>query len=51
MQNNSGCFNAFPGSKRKRNIQYLGDGCADHTTGLGAAVLSLYYNFALKQFK
>ncbi|XP_049817051.1 UPF0764 protein C16orf89 homolog [Aethina tumida] len=51
MQNNSGCFNAFPGSKRKRNIQYLEDGCADHTTGLGAAVLSLYYNFALKQFK
>ncbi|XP_018564079.1 UPF0764 protein C16orf89 homolog [Anoplophora glabripennis] len=51
-QKKSGCFPASLGdplkSRIKRDTNILPDGCADHTTGLGAAVLSLYYNFIIK---
>nr|XP_023023504.1 UPF0764 protein C16orf89 homolog [Leptinotarsa decemlineata] len=52
-QRNSGCFAAILTDKRKskikRNINVFEDGCADHTTGLGMAALSLYYNFIVKE--
>lgn len=51
-QKETGCFSAFLGdhlkTRIKRNTNILPDGCADHTTGLGTAVLSLYYNFIIK---
>ncbi|KAG5874149.1 hypothetical protein JTB14_029459 [Gonioctena quinquepunctata] len=52
-QRNTGCFPAVLRDKRKskikRNINIFEDGCADHTTGLGAAALALYYNFIVKE--
>ncbi|KAJ8923028.1 hypothetical protein NQ315_001576, partial [Exocentrus adspersus] len=51
-QRETGCFPPFLGdrfkSRIKRNTNVLPDGCADHTTGLGVAVLALYYNFIIK---
>ncbi|CAG9857069.1 unnamed protein product [Phyllotreta striolata] len=52
-QRSSGCFSATLSddlkTKIKRTTNIFEDGCADHTTGLGLAVLSLYYNFIVKE--
>ncbi|XP_072395701.1 UPF0764 protein C16orf89 homolog [Diabrotica undecimpunctata] len=51
-QRPSGCFPVILTdklkSKIKRTTNIFEDNCADHTTGLGLAVLSLYYNFIVK---
>lgn len=50
-QHLSGCFTdnlTDPLKSRiKRDFVYLGNGCNDHTTGLGVAVLALYYNYLI----
>nr|CAI5860567.1 unnamed protein product [Callosobruchus analis] len=52
-QRPSGCFPAFLDdslkTRMKRNSNTLDDGCVDHTTGLGAAVLALHYNYIIKE--
>ncbi|CAH1154677.1 unnamed protein product [Phaedon cochleariae] len=53
-QEASGCFSAILTDNlktriKKRNMNIFEDGCVDHTTGLGAAALSLYYNFIIKE--
>ncbi|KAJ8948441.1 hypothetical protein NQ318_007964, partial [Aromia moschata] len=51
-QKPNGCFSAILEdnlkTRIKRDTNIFEDGCADHTTGLGAAVLSLYYNYIIK---
>ncbi|CAH1978281.1 unnamed protein product [Acanthoscelides obtectus] len=53
-QRSSGCFPAFLDdslkTRMKRNSNTLDDGCVDHTTGLGAAVLALHYNYIIKEY-
>ncbi|XP_066253359.1 UPF0764 protein C16orf89 homolog [Euwallacea similis] len=34
-------------SRIKRDFRYFNDGCNDHTTGLGAAVFALHYNYLI----
>lgn len=51
-QHLSGCFtdnltDSLKSRIKKRNFVYFGDGCNDHTTGLGVAVLALYYNYLI----
>ncbi|XP_044252684.1 UPF0764 protein C16orf89 homolog isoform X2 [Tribolium madens] len=49
VQHDSGCFPVrVQNRRRKRETNEFEDGCADHTTGLGAAVLSLYLNYLIK---
>uniref|UniRef100_A0AAR5QDU4 Uncharacterized protein n=2 Tax=Dendroctonus ponderosae TaxID=77166 RepID=A0AAR5QDU4_DENPD len=36
-------------SRIKRDVNYFEDGCNDHTTGLGAAVLGLYYVYIVNE--
>lgn len=36
-------------TRLKRNYNIFEDGCADHTTGVGTAVLALHYNYILKK--
>ncbi|RZC37688.1 UPF0764 protein C16orf89 -like [Asbolus verrucosus] len=48
IQHSSGCFPVTVKKRRKRETNLWKDGCADHTTGLGAAVFSLYLNYVLK---
>ncbi|KAJ8935098.1 hypothetical protein NQ314_012994 [Rhamnusium bicolor] len=52
-QRPTGCFPAILKdnlkTRIKRNTNILEDGCADHTTGLGVAVLALHYNFIIKE--
>ncbi|XP_076257181.1 UPF0764 protein C16orf89 homolog isoform X2 [Rhynchophorus ferrugineus] len=51
-QKNNGCFTDVVGdnlkSRIKKSMIYFEDGCNDHSTGLGAAVLGLYYNYIIK---
>ncbi|XP_057654112.1 UPF0764 protein C16orf89 homolog isoform X1 [Diorhabda carinulata] len=52
-QRSSGCFPPILTdklkSKIKRSTTIFEDNCADHTTGIGLAVLTLYYNFIIKE--
>ncbi|XP_050298579.1 UPF0764 protein C16orf89 homolog [Anthonomus grandis grandis] len=52
-QRPSGCFSDDLTDKKKsrlrRDLTYFEDGCNDHTTALGAAVLALYYNFVVNE--
>lgn len=49
LQRDDGCYSSvesnFRGSRLKRTAKVLGDGCVDHTTGLGASVLSLFLKY------
>lgn len=42
-QKSNGCFSID--GKTKRNYNIDSNGCSDHTTGLGIAVLALYHNY------
>ncbi|XP_030750999.1 UPF0764 protein C16orf89 homolog [Sitophilus oryzae] len=52
-QKGTGCFPDKLGdnlkSRVKKAMTYFDDGCNDHSTGLGAAVLGLYYNYLVKE--
>lgn len=54
-QHASGCFpstiptnQSTENSIQKRETNELKDGCADHTTGLGAAILALYLDYLIR---
>lgn len=58
IQSDHGCFGApnfqSPGDQknkitRKREANEIKNQCLDHTTGLGAAVLSLFLNFFVEK--
>jgi hypothetical protein len=48
VQHDSGCFPVHVKARTRRETNEWKDGCADHTTGLGAAILSLYLNYVVK---
>ena len=48
VQHDTGCFPVGVERRGKRETNEWADGWADHTTGLGTAVLSLYLNYIIK---
>lgn len=46
LQHDEGCYGFVSRTKRTANI--IGGGCVDHTTGLGASVLSLFLKYYSK---
>ncbi|XP_060523388.1 UPF0764 protein C16orf89 homolog isoform X2 [Cylas formicarius] len=52
-QRSEGCFSAILTdrlkTRMKKDMTCFKDGCNDHTTGLGTAVLAMYYNYIVKE--
>nr|XP_023026171.1 uncharacterized protein LOC111514165 [Leptinotarsa decemlineata] len=44
-QNPHGCYESIAKNKSKRTSTLIDYGCSDHSTGLGAAALALYYRY------
>lgn len=46
-QNPHGCYESIAKVKSKRTSNIIDFGCSDHSTGLGAAAISLYLRYQL----
>lgn len=48
FQHDNGCYG--DGLRVKREANVIGGGCVDHTTGLGASILSLFLKYYSQKF-